>query len=68
MNTLPKDIVRILAFNYVDVEYVINFLKICSKVYNSFNANERKILRQKSLYFVNERRRGLWKKPKKTYL
>jgi hypothetical protein len=52
MNTLPKDIVRILAFNYVDGEYVINFLKICSKVYNSFNANERKILRQKYLYFV----------------
>jgi hypothetical protein len=54
MNTLPKDIIRLLVFNYVDGEYARNFLKICSKVYYSFSKTERKLLRMKSLYFIEK--------------
>ena len=52
MNDLPKDIIRLLVFDYVDGEYAINFLKICRKVYNSFSSNERNLIRMKSLYFM----------------
>lgn len=56
MNTLPRDIIRLLVFDYVDGEYAINFLKICRKVYNCFNSNERNLIRMKSLYFLEKSR------------
>ena len=56
MNTLPRDLIRLLVFKYINNECIINCLKVCHKIFYSFTKEERNQLIMRSLTFQEKQK------------